>query len=1158
MSPINNTSITYIVAFLMLALNVEALLAQRNLKDIPPPDPQIELDSFQVADGFEVNLYASDPRIAKPIQMNFDAQGRLWIASSEVYPQIKPGQKQTDKILVVEDRDADGVAERTTVFADGLLIPTGVEPGDGGAYVANSTELVHFVDTDGDLKADETNVVLSGFGTEDTHHILHTLRWGPDGMLYFNQSIYIHSHIETPYGVRRLNAGGIWQFRPETLRLEVLARGWVNTWGHHFDKFGQSFVTDGAGGEGINYMVPGASYVTAYGARRILRGLNPGSPKYCGLEMVDGRHLPDDWQGNLITNDFRGNRVCRFVLSDDGSGFAAREQSELIKTKHVAFRPIDVKMGPDGAIYIADWYNPIIQHGEVDFRDPRRDHVHGRIWRVSYKGRPLVKRPKLVGAKTSELLNHLKAPETFTRHHAKRVLKSRGADEVVPELEKWIASLDANEANFEHHLLEALWTHQTVDSPNQQLLTSLLNAKDARVRAAAVRVLQHWKDRLNVDARRLLAERINDEYPRVRLEAVRVLASIPGAESVAIALAALDRDVDRFMDYAIWLTARDRKEDWLPAVEKGELGGLSNIKHLTFALKAVQSPVVVPLVLNLIQEGRVSGQQLADAVQVVSSLGQPQHLTRALALAANDKTDNATRIALLDALASASRRRKLKPAGNLSSIGKLIESENATVVARSVACAGLWKQESARSTIADLATGGDVDTSIRLAAIDGLAQLGGPKSRTTLIELAKADGAFAIKSRFATALLTIDANAAAAQAVAVLASANATDNPTDLVAAFIARKNGPPALAKSLGGSKLKDDVAKLALRAISSSGRNLPGLSEALRAAGGIKTGPKSLSADEMNALIDEINKSGDPANGEAIFRRKDLSCLKCHAIAGAGGRVGPDLLSIGASAPIDYLVDSLLDPNKKVKENYNTIVIQTLEGKVISGVKVRQTDKDLVVRDAEDREVAVALDDIDVQKDGASIMPSGLTDRLTKSELRDLVSFLSRLGKVGSKYAVSNQVRVVRRWQALQPDKDSHFRLRRTRFSTVTVDHPSLKWNSVYSTVGGAIPNQQMPEFRHRQQVQAGTRGTSFLRFDLNVSTPGRIRLLLNSIDGLQMWVGTDPVEPAKDVTINVTKGSQRITFMIDLQSRTNGLRVELGDVDGSTAQVQIVSGK
>src|SRR5687768_2975708 len=278
------------VPALLLALVPSAAPAQRDAK-IPDPDPEIERKTFVVAPGFEVNLYAADPLLAKPIQMNFDPQGRLWVAASEVYPQIKPGQVANDRILILEDADGDGKADKTTVFADGLLIPTGVAPGDGGAYVADSTDLVHFSDPDPMTgKARKKRIILSGFGTEDTHHIIHTFRWGPDGCLYFTQSIYIHSHVETPHGVRRLNAGGIWQFRPETVELDVFARGWVNSWGFTFDKWGQTFATDGAGGEGINIAMPGAYYATAANAPRILQGLNPGSRKHCGLAVVSGRH----------------------------------------------------------------------------------------------------------------------------------------------------------------------------------------------------------------------------------------------------------------------------------------------------------------------------------------------------------------------------------------------------------------------------------------------------------------------------------------------------------------------------------------------------------------------------------------------------------------------------------------------------------------------------------------------------------------------------------------------------------------------------------------------------------------------------------------------------------------------------------------------------
>src|SRR4051794_15894304 len=328
---------------LLLALAPSAASAQRDAK-IPAPDPELERKTFIVAPGLEVNLFPADPLLPKPIQMNFDPQGRLWVACSEVYPHIKPGEKANDKILILEDTKSEGKADKVSVFADGLLIPTGVEPGDGGAYVANSTELLHITEKDG--KADKTRIVLSGFGTEDTHHILHTLRWGPDGALYFNQSIYIHSHIETPYGVRHLNGGGIWQFWPVTQQLVVFVRGFWNSWGHHVDSFGQSFITDGANGEGITHGIPGAGYPAAVGMTNILHGLNPGSPKHCGLEILSGSHLPEEWRGNMITNDFRGHRGCRFVVKDDGSTYASQERPALIKSNHPASRPLDLKMGP--------------------------------------------------------------------------------------------------------------------------------------------------------------------------------------------------------------------------------------------------------------------------------------------------------------------------------------------------------------------------------------------------------------------------------------------------------------------------------------------------------------------------------------------------------------------------------------------------------------------------------------------------------------------------------------------------------------------------------------------------------------------------------------------------------------------------------------------
>jgi putative heme-binding domain-containing protein len=1104
-----------------------------------------------------VNLYAADPLIAKPIQMNFDPSGRLWIASSEVYPQIKPGQTANDKILVLEDRDGDGKAEKTTVFADGLLIPSGVEPGDGGAYVANSTELLHLADTDGDGKADRTRVVLSGFGTEDTHHILHTLRWGHDGMLYFNQSVYIHSHIETPHGVRRLGGGGIWQFRPETMELDVFIRGLVNPWGHHMDRWGQSFATDGAGGEGINYCLPGASYFMAPDAVRILQGLNPGSPKYCGLEVVSGRHLPEDWRGNLITNDFRGNRVCRFVVSDDGAGFAAREQAELIKTRHVAFRPIDVKMGPDGAIYIADWYNPIIQHGEVDFRDPRRDHTRGRIWRVTAKGRPLVARPRLVDSSTEALLEALKAPEDWTRHQARRVLKERGARTVLPALGAWLTRLDSRDPEFDHHRLEALWTYQALDVPEPALLQALLASAEPRVRAAASRVVRFWAGRLK-DPHALLAARVRDQNPRVRLEAVRALAHFPGLKSAELALGSGQGTPDRFLDYALWLTARELRAAWLPEVLAGRFDFGGDARAMVFALQAVGSPEVLQPLLALYRSGRVPPDRDESVQSMIASLGGPAELALVLDLVETSRDLTVPRKAsLLAAILQASRQRKIRPAGDLARVGRLLESREVLVQAAAARAAGHWKLDALEPRLIELARAGQTSEEVRGAALEALVELGGVRSLKAVTELVENGQGSAVQE---LALEALTARDRTAPALAAHWLAQRPDSEAALagrlMARLLERRDGPDQLARELTGKTLAADVARVCVRAVRGSGRAAEPLVEALSRASRLTSATRGFSASDLAGFLSEVARSGDPARGEAVFRRPELNCLKCHAIAGAGGQVGPGLESIGASAQPDYLVDSLLEPAKAVKENYHATVVATDDGRLLSGIPIRQTDTELVLRDADDHEVTVPVNAIEERKPSGSLMPAGLTDSLTRGELGDLVRFLSELGKIGP-FAVGKD-RVFRRWQALTPSPEASKALQRTSLDAVVQDPAALSWSPVYSTVAGVLPVADLPLIARGKAAAP----VALARTQFEVTTPGGIRIAVDAGAGLTFWLDGRRIEVSGDrssgLKAELAKGQHALTVAVELSAVRQGPRFTLEDVPGSPARAQVVLGK
>jgi putative heme-binding domain-containing protein len=1125
---------------------VNPLSAQRDAR-VPDPDPEIERKALQVADGFEVNLFAADPLLAKPIQMNFDPAGRLWVACSEAYPQIKPGQKANDKIIVLEDRDGDGRADHTTVFADGLLIPTGLEPGDGGVYVGASTDLLHLSRQGGDKGPLRRRVVLSGFGTEDTHHMVHSLRWGHDGMLYFNQSIYIHSHIETPYGPRRLGGGGVWQYRPESGRLEVFARGWWNPWGHHFDRWGQSFVTDGAGTEGVNPVVPGASYAATPGASRMLQGLNLGSPKYCGCEIVSGRHLPESWRGNLITNDFRGHRVCRFVLAPDGSGYTATLKPDLIKSNHPAFRPVDVKMGPDGAIYIADWYNPIIQHGEVDFRDPRRDVSHGRIWRVTAKGRSLVSRSRLVGARTADLLEALKAPEDWTRHHARRVLKERGAS-VIPELVEWVAKLDRARPADEPLLLEALWTYQSLDVVEPKLLKDLLRAADYRVRAAAVRVVSAWHDRLP-GVLDLLAPRVADDHPQVRLEAVRALAQVPSLKAAELALTALDRPMDRYLDYALWLTVRDLEPQWIPALQAGRFDFGGDTRRLLFALQAADSRAILQPLAGLVRSGE-AGAAEESLLVLLATLGGPQELTLLLDRATDAARPAAQRVHLLEAMEQATRR-NVRPSGDVARIALLLKEDNEDLRIAVARLAGLWRVEAVRPQLLAYARDDRTSAALRRAALDGLTALGGKKSVEALSQIA-GEGPPRRRRMALVALVGLDAAAAAGRAADVLAAQTDSEQSADAFEAFLRQKNGADLLAAALKGHKLPADVAKVGVRTARSTGRPVQGLVDELARAGGLTFGARKLTPRELQEMVADVARRGDAARGEAVFRRKDQVCLKCHAIGGAGGQVGPDLSSIGASAQVDYLIESLIEPNKAIKENYHSVLISTKKGLQYSGIKVRQTKTELVLRTAEDQEVTIPVKDIDEQTPGGSLMPDGLTDTLTRGELLDLVRFLSELGKVGP-YAVGPQ-RVVRRWQALEATPEARQLLARGGIDALDRGGAGLTWSPAYSTVAGLVPLADMPSLKN------GNEGSdvALVRCDLDVSTAGRFLLRLNAAEGLRLWADGRSVEVKEKVELNLPAGTHTLTFAVDRGARRSDLRCEVEDVPGSPARVRVVTGK
>jgi putative heme-binding domain-containing protein len=1114
-----------------------------SLADLPDAHPDAELKAFVVPEGFEVNLFAAEPMIQKPVQMNWDTLGRLWVVTSTTYPHIKPGEEAKDQIVVLEDTDGDGKADKSTTFAEGLHIPTALAPGDGGVYVANSTEVLFLKDTDGDLKADERTVMLSGFGTEDTHHLLHTFRWGPEGMLYFNQSIYIHTHMETPYGVRRLMGGGIWEFRPETRRAEIISKGLINPWGFEFDRWGQSFACDGAGGEGINFIFPGSVFATSPGAKRIVHGLSPGQPKQCGLEVIEDPHFPANYQGTFVLNDFRGNRVNRFQLTPSGSSYTAKQLPDLLASTHRAFRPIDVKTGPDGALYIADWYNPIIQHGEVDFRDERRDHQHGRIWRITAKGRPLSPRPKIAGATTDELLEMLKSDRNYVRRFAKRELRDQGAAKVTLTLDAWAAKLDTTKEADAHALLEAAWAREGVNSFSPAIWRRLWENGDYRIRAAALRILSHrWKEFPEV--MKQLDQAVADENPQVRLWALVVLAEIRKPVAISLALKVLDQPMDDSIDFLLEQTCREQADIWMPAVMSGKLKLDAHPSHLVYAMKSTGRSDALPPLFAALKSGKLSP---ADAAAVLRMAGSAADAAQAKIMAdmVNDAAMAPYYIGLQDALVQAAADRKVIPEGAKETVMAWFDRPEPHIMHRAAILAGLWKVEPAREKLVALLTDPKTIPPIREGALRGLTALGGAKSRDLFDKLFTESQDAGMRGLMIDGLTSVGPQLAAKRAVEFLAKAD-VESAKPILAAFLKNKQLPGVLAKELAGKTILDSVAVEGIRMVTSRGIQGP-LVNALKTAGGVKQMDRPLTGPEMAALVEKVKTQGDPARGEAVYRRQQMLCMSCHAIGESGGVLGPNLVSIGASAPVDYLIESLLEPSKKIKEGYHMVIISKKDGSVISGGLITDGAEELTIRDPANQIIKVAKSAIaSRQMSPVSMMPPGLTASLREDEFVDLVRFLSELGREGAYKTQPN--RYIRTWKAMgkmeQKDVDH---VRHVGSFALNDEKQAYPWQLAISQVNGDLPLAELPAAQKMYPWFP-----KIVQFGLKLDTAGKVKLGFSAVKGLVVAVdGAELKELNPQQELELAAGTHRVSVLVtrdagDLAS----LRVEI--LDGAAVAV------
>ncbi len=505
------------------------------------------IDKMKIATGMKVNLFASEeqfPDLINPVQMAVDPDGRLFVATWPTYPHWNPKEELRDKIVMLPDEDRDGKADKLVVFADRLNSVTGFEFWGGGMLVAAPPDLLFLKDTDGDNKADVKIRMLQGISSEDTHHTANAFVIGSDGWLYFSHGVFHVDNMETPTKTFRSTNTGVYRFNPRTYEVEYHFPIGPNPHGIAVDQWGYQFASDGTSGTG--------SYIS------IGKGVGAAKQWYQkrvrpvpAVGFLSSSHFPPENNGNfLICNAIGFLGVLQHKVSFDGADINATEIEPILVSSDPNFRPTDVEIGGDGALYVSDWANPIIGHMQHNMRDPNRDHAHGRVYRVTYSGRELLTPRKLIGQPIAEVLQAFYAPETPSRYRAKLELSGRPTADVMKEIETFTSKIQVGKPADEQALVECLWVCEEHRVPNAALLQKVAQAKEPKLRAAAIRTLGHWGPQVD-GWESLLVAAARDSEPLVRAEAAKAAVSFTGLPAAEVIFEVANRPTDVELDHVL-------------------------------------------------------------------------------------------------------------------------------------------------------------------------------------------------------------------------------------------------------------------------------------------------------------------------------------------------------------------------------------------------------------------------------------------------------------------------------------------------------------------------------------------------------------------------------------------------------------------------------
>lgn len=977
----------------------------------PPLSPAEAMKKMTLPEGFKVELVASEPDIVNPVAMTFDEKGRIWITESFEYPRREPGPGK-DRVKLLEDTDGDGKADKFSVFAEGLNIPSGIAVGHGGVWVANAPDILFYPDADRDGKADgEPQVIVTGFGRDDTHELPNSLTWGPDGWLYGLNGVFNRSVVK--YGKDNPNLKpnqpawdftcALFRIHPVTRKFQIFCEGTSNPWGVAFDTEGSAFISACVIDhlwhltETGYYHRQGGPYPPfTWKIESIVKHKHQAAA-YCGIHYFDSDAYPEQYRHKLYMGNIHGGCINSDKLRREGSTYFATGEPDFLTANDVWFMPVVQKTGPDGCLYILDWYDRYHCYQDANADPKGIDRRHGRLYRVRYQDSPRAPQMDLASESNEQLIARLDAGNDCLRSLALRILQQRVSQQVKDDTSDVLERLNATASNPtvpRRQRLAAFWAIVS----GARASTEIMQHPDATFRAWGVRTLSNsysatWPD---LEEQERFLKLLDDRSPDVRLQVVIAagklakydirhdpfadpegkLKRLDGFDPIALLVKSIaNAGDDKLIPHIVW-------QNLHPLLEKEGGRFVEEVAKQDLA----KSPAFAAILPRAVD--RILAVKPAD----------PTSLAALFVLVADPKNPNHDAAkAVLNTLSARVQSRELT-GPQLESLrskleaplGKILGDDKHALRLETALLAATWKAPAAMMAVEGILRDTKRAEADRLAALNSLVAA----SDATLLAavkdiLAKKDqNSVTFRGQVLSALGRLETEEVGSLVVGVFDKLEPDLKPR-AIELLTQRRAWAKQLLAAVADKRIDATVmnANQAQKVLAFDDKEL---SAALtKHWGTVRTGrdpAREQFISQMRTLI--RGGKGDPHRGIAVFNKL---CGQCHKIHGQGQEVGPDITRNGRSH-FEQLLSNVFDPSLVIGSIYQARAVRTEDGRVITGLLVEDSPQRVVLKVQGGKLETIARDDVAQMKvSELSLMPEGIEKQLQPQEIIDLFAFIT-----------------------------------------------------------------------------------------------------------------------------------------------------------------------